>query len=109
VVTEPELAFKKTIKGELDIFFVQKAEWWARDLPEVPAVQKGWLVRQKIFNDAPNTLVGFALNQRNPPLDSVQVREALQYLYDRETLIAKLAYGEYKPTDSYYPGGEYAS
>jgi len=107
VVADPQTAYEKACKGELDYFFIRKAEWWAKDLPKRSAVEKGWLLRQKIFNDAPNGVSGFALNTRKPPLDNVDLRRALQHLYDRETLIAKLAYNEYVPTDSYWPGGEY--
>ncbi len=109
VVRDAQVTYEKVIKGELDYWLIPKAEWWAKTLPEVPAVQKGWLVRQKIYNQAPNGISGFAINMRNAPLDDVRVRKALQYLYDRETLIAKLAYNEYLPIDSYYPGSVYAS
>jgi microcin C transport system substrate-binding protein len=109
VVQDPDLAYQKAVKGELDYFFLLKAEWWAKDLPQVPAVKQGWLVRQKIFNDAPNGVSGFALNAREAPLDDVRVRKALQYLYDRKTLIEKLAYNEYVPSDSYFAGSQYAS
>lgn len=109
VVRDPQVTYEKVIKGELDYWRIPKAEWWAKTLPEVPAVKNGWLVRQKIYNQAPNGIAGFAINMRNAPLDDVRVRKALQYLYDRETLIAKLAYNEYLPIDSYYPGSIYAS
>lgn len=109
VVSDLELAFEKACKGQLDYFQVGKAEWWAKDLPKLPAVEKGWLVRQKFFNDAAAGIRGFALNMRRPPLDELNVRKALQFLYDREKLIEKLAYNEYTPMDSYYAGGPYAN
>lgn len=107
VVRDEQLAFEKVKKGELDYYMVGRAEWWAKDLKEVPAVKKGWLVMRKFFTEAPNGTSGFAINQREAPLDDVRVRKALAYLYDRETLIEKLCYGEYEPLDSYFQGGEY--
>ncbi|QDU62939.1 Oligopeptide-binding protein AppA precursor [Planctomycetes bacterium Pan216] len=107
VVRDPELSFQKAVKGELDYFFVSKAEWWAKDLPEMEPIKKGWLIRRKFFNDAPNGTGGFALNTRREPLNDVRVRKALQYLYNRETFIKKFAYDEYTPLHSYYAGGEY--
>ena len=107
VVEDTELRYQKAKKGEIDYFYISKAEWWAKDLPEVEAIQNGWLVRQKIFNDNPNGVSGFAINMRRAPLDDVRLRKALQFLYDRKTLIEKLAYNEYEPQNSHYVGGQY--
>lgn len=107
VVSDPQLAFDKACKGEIDIFYVQKAEWWAKDLVNLPAVKKGWLVREAFFNDSPIGVGGFALNTRKAPLNDVRVRKALQHLYDRKTLIKKFAYDIFKPLNSQYQGGEY--
>ncbi|MBM79186.1 MAG: hypothetical protein CMJ78_01170, partial [Planctomycetaceae bacterium] len=107
VIEDSELIYQKAKKGELDFFYVGKAEWWVKDLPTVDAVQNGWLVRQKVFNDSPNGVQGFAINMRRPPLDDVRMRKALQHLYDRKTLIEKLAYNEYVPQNSHYAGSQY--
>jgi len=107
VYLDQDTSFLAATKGDIDYFLVQRAEWWARDLPKIPAVEKGWLVRQKIYNDAPVGTQGIALNQRKAPLNDLNVRKALQYLMDREKMIRTLAYNEYKPLDSYYQGGEY--
>ncbi len=109
VVKDHELAYEKVVKGELDYFLIRKAEWWAKTLPEVDSVKNNWLVRQKVFNSAPNGVSGYALNMRKAPLDDVRVRKALQLLLDRKTLIEKLAYNEYTPTNSFYAGGPYES
>lgn len=109
VYLDVDTSFLAATKGEIDYFNVQKAEWWARDLPKIPAVQKGWLIRQKIYNDGPAGTTGIALNQRQKPLDDVRVRKALQLLLDRDTLIRTLAYNEYRPLDSYHQSVEYAN
>ncbi|MAG92446.1 MAG: hypothetical protein CMJ48_01665 [Planctomycetaceae bacterium] len=107
VVKDHELAYEKVVKGELDFFLIRKAEWWAKTLPEVDPVKKNWLIRQKVFNSAPNGVAGYVMNMRNPPLDDIRVRKALQMLLDRETLIEKLAFNEYIPMNSSYPGSPY--
>jgi microcin C transport system substrate-binding protein len=107
VVTDDQLAFEKLAKGELDYMEIRESDWWAKDLLTVRSVEKGWLVRRKIFNDAPNGVRGFALNMRNPPLDDIRVRQALQLLYDRKTLIEKLAYDEEISMHSFYAGSQY--
>ncbi|MGL4465378.1 MAG: ABC transporter substrate-binding protein, partial [Planctomycetia bacterium] len=109
VVQDPTASYNMLLKGDFDYMFIPKAEWWVEDMPKQEPVKKGWLVRTKFFNDAPNGVSGFAANSRKAPLDDVRVRQALQHLYDRKTLIEKLAYDEYLPTDSHHPGSEYAN
>ncbi|MEQ1500749.1 MAG: ABC transporter substrate-binding protein [Myxococcota bacterium] len=107
IVKDPQLRFEKIKKHELDFMVVPKAQWWAEDIPALEQVQRGLLVPRKFFTDAPAGTAGLALNQQRPPLDDVQIRKALQLLYDRETMISKLFYDEYEPLTSYFQGSLY--
>ena len=109
VVMDPQLAFEKLKKGELDVFHVQKAQWWAEEIPKMDAVDRGLILPRKFYNDRPVGVSGMAINMRRAPLDDVSVRLALQHLYDRETMIEKLFFNEYLPLVSYYQHGGYAS
>lgn len=109
VVKDLNLRFEKLKKGELDYLFINKAQWWVEDLPEVDAVKRGLLVQRKFFTDAPVGLAGLALNMTRPPLDDLRVRKALQHLLDRPTMIDKLFYNEYQPYTSYFQSGGYAN
>jgi microcin C transport system substrate-binding protein len=109
VVKDQQLAFEKVKKHEIDYFWIQKAQWWAEDVPTLDAVQRGLLVPRKFYTDTPIGTSGIALNTQRAPLDDVKVRKALQHLYDRETMIEKLFYGEYEPLTSYFQGGIYAN
>lgn len=109
VVKDPQLGFEKVKKGELDYYVVQKAQWWAEEIPALPDVQRGLLVRRKFFTEAPIGTSGLALNTERPPLDDDHVRLALQHLYDRETYIEKLFFREYEPLTSYFQGSTYAN
>lgn len=109
IVKEPQLAFEKIKKGEVDFYIVPKAQWWAEEIPKLETVKRGLLLPRKFYNDAPIGLSGLALNMKRPPLDDLRIRKALQHLYDRETMIAKLFYDEYVPYSSYHQGGPYES
>jgi microcin C transport system substrate-binding protein len=109
VVKDPPLAFEKVKKGELDYFVVQRAQWWAEDIPLIGAVKRGLLVPHKFFNEVPGGFAGIAINLHRPPLDDVNVRRALQMLYDRERMIEKLLYKEYDPLTSFFPNSAYAN
>ncbi len=104
VIKDPSLRFEKNKKGELDYFRINKAQWWAEEVPKLEAVQRGLLVPRKFYNDAPAGFAGLAINMKREPLNDVRVRKALQLLKDRKTLIEKLYFNEYEPLDTYFPG-----
>lgn len=109
VIPDDNLAHEMTKKGELDLLVVSEAKYWVRELvPEkVLQVARGWMCKQKIFNDQPNGLQGFVFNTREEPFNDIRVRRAFALLMDRQTLIDKLFYKQYLHNDSYYPGGIY--
>ena len=106
VIRDQRLGFDKACKGELDFAVVYTAKWWVEDLPELEAIEKGHLIRQKVFTKFPQGIQGLAFNMRKPPLDDVRVRKAIAHLYDRKTMLEKFAYNEYDRLKSYYPGGD---
>ena len=106
VVRKSRLAFDKTCKGELDFYDVRTAQWWVQDLPKLKSVERGHLVRQKVFTRVPKGIQGFAFNMRIAPLDDLSVRLALGHLFDRKTMLEKFAFNEYIPLKSYFPGGD---
>ena len=109
VVTDRQMAFEKTKKGEIDYYVIPKAQWWAEELvPEkVDAVRRGLLQKRKFYNAAPVGTTGLALNMTRPPLDDLNVRKALAHLRNRELMMDQLFFGEYEPLDSYWQYGEY--
>ena len=107
VVMDPGLAFEKIKKGDLDYFWVPKAQWWVEELDKLDSVKRGLLLKRKFFTDSPVGVSGIAINMRKPPLNNINIRKALGCLHDRKTLIEKLFFNEYKPLTSYYQGGTY--
>ena len=107
VVKDYNLAYEKLKKGEIDYYVVPKAEWWAKQIPELDQVKRGLIVPHKVFNDSPVGTAGMAINMSKAGLDDVRVRKALNHLNNRELKIEKLYYNEYVPLSSYYQGGLY--
>lgn len=108
VVMDEELAFEKFKKGELDYYFVNKAQRWLEET-DFDKVQKGWILKRKIYTRAPQGFSGLVFNMRKPPFDDRNVRKAFAYLYNRDKMIDKLFFGEYGYIDSYYPGSDWGN
>ncbi len=67
------------------------------------ALQKGWAVKQRIFNKEPIGFQGMAINLRKPQFQDVRVRRALNMLLNREAMNEKYMYNQYFLLNSYYP------
>jgi len=92
-------AFKK---GDFDVYPIYTSSIWAKQT-EFDQVEKGWVVRQRIYNREPMGFQGFAINLRRETFQDVRVREALCNLLNRELMNEKLMYNEYLLLNSYYP------
>ena len=107
VVKDENLAFEKLKKGEIDIFQVPKAQWWAEEVDKIDGVRRGLIQKRKVFTDAPIGISGIAINTRRPPLNDRRVRLALCHLINRPLMIEKLYFNEYSILSSHYQGGIY--
>ncbi len=108
VVRDRELAFEKFKAGELDYYKVLRAQRWAEETG-FEAVRKGWIRKQKIYNEQPQSFSGYMMNMRQWPFDDKNVRLAFCYGVDRKTLFDKLFFNQYEYIDSYYPGGRWGN
>ena len=66
-------------------------------------VEKGWVVRQAVYNRKPKGYQGLAVNLRNSKFQDIRVRQALGYLLNREAMNEKFMYNQYFLLNSYYP------
>jgi microcin C transport system substrate-binding protein len=106
VVRDENLAFEMLKKGDLDYFYVNRSKVWVEDT-NFDAVQRGLIQKRKIFNEQPWGFEGLAFNTRRPPYNDIRVRKALTFLLNRPLMIEKLAFNEYLPLNSYFPGTVY--
>lgn len=106
VVRDPNLAFEMFKRGDLDYYFVTRAQMWVEEL-DFDRVQRGLIQKRKIYNNNPSGLQGLAFNTRRAPFNDIRVRQALTYLFNRERMIESLFHGEYLPQNSYFAGSVY--
>lgn len=96
-----DVIFESFKKGDLDFYEVLYSKQWVKETGS-ERFQKNWIVKQRIYNQAPSSLQGFVMNMRRPLFRDVRVRKAMACALDRKTLIEKMMFNEYFPTNSYF-------
>ncbi|MGQ9366740.1 extracellular solute-binding protein [Azospirillum sp. ST 5-10] len=94
--------------GRIDFREENKAQRWATGY-ETDAVKQGRLVRSEVPDNAPHGMLGYVFNTRRPLFQDIRVRQALNWLYDFETIQRQLLYGQYKRIKSWFPNSEYGA
>lgn len=111
VVSDDRLTLEKFKKGEIDINFVTRAQWWVEEFDETrtdfDALHRGLIQKQKTFNFHWKGISGLAFNMRRAPFNDIKIRKAFARLWNRDLLIDKLFFNEYGKLNSYFPGGIY--
>ena len=108
IIMDEELAFEKFKKGEIDFYYVSKSQRWAKEC-DFNKIKKGWILKRKIYTDAPESFLGFAFNMRKPPFNNRDVRKAFSFLLNRKRLLDKLFFNEYAYIDSYFPWAHWSN
>ncbi|MCE9501103.1 MAG: extracellular solute-binding protein, partial [Leptospira sp.] len=96
------IAFQALKKGDVDIYGVNIAFIWIKEATG-EKFDRNLIAKQKVFNDRPIGFQGWAMNTRKDIFKDRRVRKAISHLVNRKLMIEKLAYGQYEPTNSYYP------
>lgn len=94
VIRNQDVALELFKRGKLDHYRVASATKWARET-EFEEVKKGYVNKQRIFNQSPDGLYGIGMNVQDVMLTDARVRRALAHLYDFETLNKKLMFNAY--------------
>lgn len=106
VVRDENLEIEKLKKGEIDILPVFRSSVWNEKL-NVEQVEKGYLVKKRIYNQYPGGVSGLVMNMRIPPFNDISIRKAFAFGYNREQFNERLFSNSYKLINSFYPGSEF--
>ena len=103
--SEQSLLLEKFKKGELDLYLVGVARRWHQELTadHEEKIKLNHIVRQRVYNKAPQGLAGFFFNIREYPFDDKNTRKALMHLFNREKMMETLFFNEYTYSKSYFP------
>lgn len=99
-------AFKKG--GFEDVKQENRSQRWAVQY-DFPAFKAGDVVKKAFPRQAGEPMQAFFLNARRPQLKDRRVRQALNYIFDFESMNRNLFYNSYVRTSSYFQGQELAS
>ncbi len=94
--------------GQYDFREENESKKWATQY-DFPAIQTGQVKKEKLANENPTGMQGYAFNLRRPLFQDARVRQALAYAFDFEWANQNLFYGQYERTESYFSNSELAS
>ncbi len=98
-------AFEAFKAGDIDIWFERNPQRWLSGY-QFPAATDGRVRKQAIPLATPSGLKAFVLNTRRGQLQSPELRQALDLLFDFQWVNKVLYGGVYQRTDSYFGNTE---
>ncbi|MCP5367245.1 MAG: ABC transporter substrate-binding protein [Hyphomicrobiales bacterium] len=104
-----EIVMVEALKaGAYDFRSENSSKNWATAY-NIPAVDKGLLVKLEAHHNRPQGMQGFFFNLRRPMFQDRRVRAALGYAFDFEWSNRNLFYGQYTRTRSYFDNSDMAA
>ena len=100
--------FEAFMAGRIDYRQENRAQRWNQGY-DVPAVKDGNLIKRVLPDETPRGTQGYIFNLRRPQFQDVRVREAVNLLYDFESVQRTLLFGEYKRVKSWFPNSEFGA
>lgn len=100
--------FEAFMAGRIDYRQENRAQRWNQSYG-VPAVTNGNLIKRVVPDETPRGTQGYIFNLRRPQFQDVRVREAINLLYDFESVQRTLLFGEYKRVKSWFPNSEFGA
>lgn len=94
--------------GDIDFRQENSSKRWATAY-EVDEVENGQIVVDTPPENKPGSMQGYFFNQRRAPFDDIAVREAINLLYDFETIKRTILYNQYERINSFFPNSEYGA
>ncbi|MFK7858976.1 MAG: extracellular solute-binding protein [Granulosicoccus sp.] len=92
--------------GDIDFRQENSSKRWATayDLEEV---DNGQITIDTPPDNKPRTIYGYFFNQRRAPFNDLAVRQAINLLYDFETIKRTILYNQYERINSFFPNSDY--
>lgn len=109
--TEQPILLEVFRAGEIDFQTIGVARRWAEEYTAEAwePIANNHVVRQRVYNDAPNGMSGIVMNMRRWPFNDKKVRMAFSHLRNRKKLMETIFYNEYVYMDSFFPNSPYAN
>jgi len=89
-------------KGDFDAYPIYTSSIWINQT-DFDAVKKGYVLKNRVFNEEPKGFQGFALNLRRDKFKDVRVRKALSLMLNRELMSEKFMFNQYFLLNTYFP------
>lgn len=105
---DAEVAVEAFKSGEYDLRPESSSLKWATAY-DFPALAAGSVKKEMLLHGRPTGMQAFAFNIRRSKFQDPRVRLALAYCFDFEWSNAKLFYGQYKRTTSYFENSDMAA
>ena len=94
--------------GEIDFRAENSSKRWATAY-KIEEVEKGEIILDTPPDNTPGAIQAFFFNLRRAPFDDHRVRQAINLLYDFETIRRTILYNQYERINSYFPNSEYGA
>lgn len=108
--SDMDVAFEAFKAGNVDFRTEQSSSRWMTGY-DIPAVKDGRITREKLANiyRSVGIMQGIAMNMRRDKFKDINLRKALNYVFDFEELNRTLAHGQLNRVASFYTGSDMAS
>lgn len=94
--------------GDIDFRAENSSKRWATAY-NTDAVENGDIVLATPADNTPQAIQAYFFNLRRAPFDDRNVRQAINLLYDFETIKRTILYNQYDRINSFFPNSEYGA
>lgn len=92
--------------GDIDFRMENSSKRWATAY-EIDEVDNGQIIIDTPDDNKPRAIQAYFFNLRRAPFDDHRVRQAINLLFDFETIRRTILYDQYERINSYFPNSEY--
>ncbi len=103
-----DIAFEALRGGQFNFFQENNSKRWATQY-QGKLFDQGKLIKKLESHTEPQGMQGFIFNLRNPLLQDIELRQAINLAFDFEWSNQNLFYGQYKRSQSFFENSELAA